>query len=164
MASVYEVTMDFQYALEMAEQNPDIDLSEMIEGYHMEFKEKMKNCSYVVKNNELTIKSIDEEIEKLKQKKESLKKNSEYMKNYMMSCMNYVGKKKENVGSFTISITHRNTGSLVIDVPEAQIPSEFVSEHISLTVDKKALKEAVERGEHTSIAHIVPTPDSLTIR
>lgn len=164
MASVYEVTADFQYALDMAAENPDVDLSETIEEYHMEFKEKLRNCSYVVKNNELTIKSIDEEIERLKQKKESLKKSSEWMKNYMMSCMNMVGKKKENLGVFTVSITHRNTGSLVLDVPEAQIPSEFVSEHISLVVDKKALKEAVARGEHTSVAHIVPTPDSLSIK
>ena len=164
MATLYDLTQDWMRLDELMTENPDLDLSDTIAAMECDLEEKLDGCARFIRNNESDIDAIKAEIKRLKVKAQVLTDRNERFKRYMVDCMNSLGIKKTKVGTFNISVRHNSVGSLILDVPEEQIPAEFVTQRITYSVDKKKLKEALLNGELHGMAHIQIAPDSISIK
>lgn len=146
MKSIYQLTVEAQ---ELASILSEGEITEEIENVLIinqnELQTKAINYAYVIKSFEDDTQAINEEIKRL----QGLKKNREgaiqRMKDAMIQAMDVYG--LEKVESPTLKISLRNNPVSVQLVNEYQIPDQFKKEKVTVSIDKTAIKKAIESGE-----------------
>lgn len=160
-STLYELTEEFLNLLSMAE-DPDVDpqaFKDTLEGLEYEVELKADAYAKIIRQVEGNIATVDAEINRLQGFKKLLEGNVDTMKGNLENTMKVTGKTKFKTDLFSFRI-QKNPASVVID-NEDDVPPEYLK--ITPTVNKTAIKKAIESGEDIPYAHLEQS-ESLRIQ
>ncbi len=148
MATLYDITSEFQELYELAEEE-DVGMdtiNDTFESLSFEFEEKAEAYAVVMRTLQTEAEGLEKEIKRLKARKETLENNAERIKKSVEKAMIETGKRKFNTKLFGFNI-QKNAPSLG-EVNEALvgekywIPQDPKLDRTKLLADVKADPEA----------------------
>ena len=120
----------------------ETQLAIYLEQLQLDRKTKIDNIAVYVKNLEAEAVAIRAEEKKLKERREAKERKAERLKNYIKTSMLLQGETKFE--SARVSMALRNSKAVVVD--ESKLESVYFINKIVQSVDKKAIKAALEAG------------------
>jgi DNA mismatch repair ATPase MutS len=135
------------------------DTMSAIEG---EFNEKAVGVSNFINLLDSDVKAIDDEIARLNARKKAIKNKSDNFRNYLLFNMQKSGINKIECPYFTISTVKGRESVIVDDVD--QLPDDCVTTKLTVTPDKKAIKDQIKSGNEINGARIERGNDTLRIK
>lgn len=120
----------------------ETQLDVYLEQLQLDRKTKIDNIAVYVKNLEAEAVAIKAEEKRLKERRESKERKAERLKNYIKTSMVLQGETKFE--SARVSMALRNSKAVVVD--ESKLESVYFINKIVQSVDKKAIKAALEAG------------------
>ena len=120
----------------------ETQLAVYLEQLQLDRKTKIDNIAVYVKNLEAEAVAIKAEEKKLKERREAKERKAERLKNYIKTSMMLQGETKFE--SARVSMALRNSKAVVVD--ESKLESVYFINKIVQSVDKKAIKAALEAG------------------
>ena len=165
MANLYEITQDYMTILAMME-DPELNpqtLADTMEGIEGELEVKAESYAKVMKNLEADVSAIKAEIDRLSERKKTIENNIKNMKRALMMAMETTGKTKFKTELFSFGI-RKNAPAVIMDEPYIEnVPERFLK-YSEPTINRSAIKEAIQNGEDLEgIAHLEQST-SLTIK
>lgn len=165
MANLYEITQDYMTILAMME-DPELDpktLADTMEAVEGELEVKAENYAKVMKNLEADVSAIKAEIDRLFERKKTIENNIKRMKQPLQVSMETTGKTKFKTELFSFSVRN-NAPKVVMDEEYIEnVPERFLK-YSEPTINRSAIKEAIQNGEDLEgIAHLEQST-SLTIK
>lgn len=163
--NLYELTDQLRELLEMME-DPDVDVDAVLDtadAVEMDFNDKADGYAKIIGMVNADVTAIDAEEKRLAARKNAMKNKVAGMKAHLQSAMEATGKTKFKTALFSFGIQN-NPPSVVMDETDVyKLPEEFVK-YKEPEADKKAIMEALKRGEDlTGVAHL-EQGQSLRIR
>lgn len=163
--TIYEITSDYLQLMQMME-DPDLDpktLADTMEGIEGELEDKADNYARVMKNMEADLNGIKAEIDRLSTRKKTIENNIKRMKEALQFSMETTGKTKFKTELFSFGI-RKNAPAVVMDEPYIEnVPERFLK-YSDPTINRTAIKEAIQNGEDLEgLAHLEQS-SSLSIR
>lgn len=154
--TIYEITNDYLQLMQMME-DPELDpqtLADTMEGIEGELEDKADNYARVMKNMEADLNGIKAEIERLSTRKKTIENNIKRMKEALQFSMETTGKTKFKTDLFSFGI-RKNAPAVVMDEPYIEnVPERFLK-YSDPTINKTAIKEAIQNGEDLEgLAHL----------
>ena len=165
MANLYEITQDYLQILSMME-DPELDpqtLADTMEAVEGELEIKAENYAKVMKNLEADVAGIKAEIDRLSERKKTIENNIKNMKSALQMAMETTGKTKFKTELFSFGI-RKNAPSVIMDEPYIEnVPERFLK-YSEPTINRTAIKEAIQSGENLEgLAHLEQT-ESIIIK
>lgn len=120
----------------------ETQLAIYLEQLQLDRKTKIDNIAVFVKNLEAEADAIKAEEKRLKERREAKERKAERLKNYIKTSMMLQGETKFE--SARVSMALRNSKAVVVD--ESKLESVYFINKIVQSVDKKAIKAALEAG------------------
>lgn len=165
MSTLYELTDEYLRFLDEVDEDDEafIDTLESIEG---EIEDKADNYAKLIKEFEAEAEKFDKESKRLTDKRDAIKNKVSRMKRSLEQAMIVTGKTKFKTDLFSFGI-QKNTPSVVLEFDDKdtaaidKLPEKFVK--VSKTVNKTAIKDAINAGEAISFAHLEQS-ESIRIR
>ena len=161
--TLYELTKEYQELLDLLEDEdtPDEAVEDTLSMIIEDIDDKAEGYCEVMKSLQAHAEILKKEKQRLAAKQSSLEKRVERMRGKLLYAMLLTGRKAIKTPLFSISA--RQTHSLIVDVPETELPDEF--KKVTVTADKDAMKSFMrDNGIFcTSFAHWEPV-DSLVVR
>jgi hypothetical protein len=147
-------------------EDPELDpqtLADTMEGIEGELEDKADNYARVMKNMEADLNGIKAEIERLSTRKKTIENNIKRMKEALQFSMETTGKTKFKTELFSFGI-RKNAPAVVMDEPYIEnVPERFLK-YSDPTINRLAIKEAIQNGEDLEgLAHLEKST-SLTIK
>lgn len=139
------------------------DLEKHLDEINLAFNEKVENIGRWVRNLDGQMDMLDTEIVRLQTRKRGVKTLEKRLKDYVLVCMQQAGKVKMEYGLFNITVAKNPPSCEVVD--EKNIPAKFLTvipEHC--TVDKKAVLDALKKGEEVNGAKLITDRINLRIK
>lgn len=163
--TLYEITNDYMQLMQMME-DPEMDprtLSDTMEGIEGELEVKAESYAKVMKNLEADVVGIKAEIDRLSERKKTIENNIKKMKETLQFAMETTGKTKFKTELFSFGI-RKNAPAVVMDEPYIEnVPERFLK-YSDPTINRSAIKEAIQNGEDLEgLAHLEQST-SLSIR
>ena len=163
--TLYEITNDYMQLMQMME-DPEMDpqtLSDTMEGIEGELEVKAESYAKVMKNLEADVAGIKAEIDRLSERKKTIENNIKKMKETLQFAMETTGKTKFKTELFSFGI-RKNAPAVVMDEPYIEnVPERFLK-YSDPTINRTAIKEAIQNGEDLEgLAHLEQS-SSLSIR
>lgn len=163
--TLYEITNDYMQLMQMME-DPEMDpqtLSDTMEGIEGELEVKAESYAKVMKNLEADVVGIKAEIDRLSERKKTIENNIKKMKETLQFAMETTGKTKFKTELFSFGI-RKNAPAVVMDEPYIEnVPERFLK-YSDPTINRAAIKEAIQNGEDLEgLAHLEQST-SLSIR
>lgn len=163
--TLYEITNDYMQLMQMME-DPEMDpqtLSDTMEGIEGELEVKAESYAKVMKNLEADVVGIKAEIDRLSERKKTIEANIKKMKEALQIAMETTGKTKFKTELFSFGI-RKNAPAVVMDEPYIEnVPERFLK-YSDPTINRSAIKEAIQKGENLEgLAHLEQST-SLSIR
>lgn len=120
----------------------DAELTQYLDSLDMQLVEKTENILKYQRHIEMQESALDSEIKRLTDLRIAYRNRNENIKRYIQYAMESGGIKKIEtpVGNLTL----RKTESVEIT---GELPSVFIKTKVTETPDKKAIKEALKKGE-----------------
>ena len=168
MSTLYELTDDYLRLLDMAD-DPDIDeqtFIDTLEAIDGEIEDKADNYAKLIKELENEALKCDREAKRLSERKTAYENKVNRMKRSLEQAMIATGKTKFKTDFFSFGI-QKNAPSVVLDFDEKDaeaidaLPDMFVN--VKKTVNKTAIKEAINAGLEFDFAHLASS-ESIRIR
>lgn len=120
----------------------ETQLAAYLEQLQLDRKTKIDNIAVYVKNLEAEAVAIRAEEKRLKERREAKERKAERLKNYIKTSMLLQGETKFE--SARVSMALRNSKAVVVD--ESKLESVYFINKLVQSVDKKAIKAALEAG------------------
>lgn len=120
----------------------ETQLAVYLEQLQLDRKTKIDNIAVYVKNLEAEAVAIKAEEKRLKERREAKERKAERLKNYIKTSMVLQGETKFE--SARVSMALRNSKAVVVD--ESKLESVYFINKLVQSVDKKAIKAALEAG------------------
>lgn len=144
--SIYNIQNDHLMLMSQIEElegeiTPEIE--EQLALTQEEFEEKAVSYGYVIRQYDFEIKQVQEEIERLSSICAKKSKIKEELKSRIHEAM--IRFCIEKIEKNNLKLSFRKSKQLIID-EDAVIPSNYITIKEVESVDKKALKEAIEEG------------------
>lgn len=163
--TIYEITSDYLQLMQMME-DPEMDpqiLSDTMEGIEGELEVKAESYAKVMKNLEADVAGIKAEIERLSTRKKTIENNIKRIKEALQFSMETTGKTKFKTELFSFGI-RKNAPAVVMDEQYIEnVPERFLK-YSDPTINRSAIKEAIQNGEDLEgLAHLEQS-SSLSIR
>lgn len=138
------------------------DIADTLEGIECELGDKLDAIMLYARNLEGQAKTLDEESKRLADRKKSFENQVKNLKKYALDCLLKSGldKLKTTKNTFT---ARKGSTSVVID-NEDLLPNDLVQVQVVTTPDKKAIKEAIEKGKKVAGAHLEINERTLQVR
>lgn len=162
MATLYELTADYQNILDMAE-DPEIDsevIADTLESLDYEIEEKADGYAKVIRQLMADSEGYKTEISRLTARKQTIDNNIARLKKSLEAAMIATNKRKFKTNLFSFNI-QKNPASVVID-STIYIPDEYLIEQ-EPKIDKERIKEDLKNGVEVEGAHLEQT-ESIRIR
>jgi len=137
---LYEIVESLKDLEEMAEN--DEALIPYLDSVEMQMNDKVSNIVRFSRECELKSEMIETEIQRLKELKESYQNKAENLKEYLSYSMKRNG--IERIDTEVCKLSFRKSKQVIIT---GDINEKFTTQKTIITPDKKAIKEAIERGE-----------------
>ena len=161
MASLYELTQDFETVINMLYTDVDeqtiFDTLESIEG---EIEDKADGYAKVIRGIESDISGLKSEEKRIKERRQALENRISLMKKSLEEAMRTTGRVKFKTSLFSFGI-QKNPVSVEITDEAKALGSCYVKQKTE--IDKTAIKEAIQNGEQLDFAQLVQS-ESLRIR
>lgn len=161
--ALYEMTAEFKAVAQKLE---DLDLDDQtiadtLEGYSADFENKVIAISSFIRNLEVSANAMKQAEAEMNDRRKSVERKIDGLKSYVLTNMKAIGKDKVECPLFKVSI--RTNAPSVQVANEDAVPAKFVVMKTSTSIDKKALKEAIEAGEVVEGVSLVRS-NSLSIK
>ena len=168
MASIYELTSEFQMLWDLMEEGNLSD--EALEGAFECTKEelaiKLEGYCKFVKNLESDAKGLKAEEDRLSKRRKTMENTIKRAKDAMLTAIKAAGEKKMHCGSFNVSYQANKPSVFLEEGYIENIPDKYLTQH-EPTVNKDLIYEALKDGqacpELEGIAHLEAS-DSIRIR
>lgn len=161
MASLYELTQDFETVINMLYTDVDeqtiFDTLESIEG---EIEDKADGYAKVIRDIESDISGLKSEEKRIKERRQALENRISLMKKSLEEAMRTTGRVKFKTSLFSFGI-QKNPVSVEITDEAKALSSRYIKQKTE--IDKTAIKEAIQNGEQLDFAQLVQS-ESLRIR
>lgn len=159
--SIYNLSQDYKNVSMLLEtiveseepKEVEEEARKILEIIQNQLVEKADNVAKYIKNEELEIQGIKEEEKRLKELRQSREKTLNRFKDYVLQSLielDFV-KVKTNIGNISI----RKSKAIKVDIDTSELPREFIRTKTTIDADKKALKEAIEKGEKINGVELV---------
>ena len=112
---------------------------------------KMDGIARLVRNWESEADAVDAEIKRLRGRSESLRNEAKRVRDYALGCLQAANMRKVKLPIVTAYIG--STVSVEVTVEPEALPAEY--QRVSVSVDKTALKKALQAGEVVEGAALV---------
>ena len=139
---ITEQARELSQALIEGELTPEMESALIIN--QNELQEKSINYAYAIRSIEYDLEAIDSEIKRLQALKTSRTNAIERMKSAVLDAMGIYGIDKIETPTMKISVRLNNPAVELVN--EYQIPDIFKKEKVTVSIDKTAIKEAIESG------------------
>ena len=154
--TLYEITQDYlqiQHMMEDSELDPKT-LADTMEGIEGELEVKADGYAKVIRNMESDISAIKAEMTRLSDRKKTIEKNIQTLKLALQKAMEITGKTKFKTELFSFGV-RTNAPAVVMDEQYIEnIPERFLK-YSEPTINKVAIKEAIQNGENLEgLAHL----------
>ncbi|MBQ0528521.1 siphovirus Gp157 family protein [Providencia rettgeri] len=138
------------------------EIADTLEGIEWELGDKLDAIMIHARNLEGQAKTLDEESKRLADRKKSFENQVKNLKKYALTCLLASGLStlKTLKNTFT---ARKGSTSVVID-NEDLLPNDLVQVQVVTTPDKKAIKDAIEKGKKVAGAHLEIGERSLQVR
>ena len=115
--------------------------------------DKADNVAKYVKNEESDIQAIKDEEKRLKKLRQKRERSLERFKDYVLQSLDELDfvKVKTSIGNISI----RKSKAIEVRVEPSELPSIYTMVKTTIDADKKALKEAIEKGEKINGVELV---------
>jgi hypothetical protein len=138
---LYEIKEEFLRLMEL-----DLDeqtMKDTLESLTYDLEDKVDNIACVIKSLEAESDAIKTEADKLLERAKKKAKNAQDLKDYLFNTLKTLNINKIETIRNVLSVK-KNPVSVVVD--EGFNDSDYMTEKISYTIDKKAIKSAIETG------------------
>lgn len=126
--------------------------SDNLEELELAFNEKVESVALFIKNLEAESKAMRHEEAQLKARREAKENKAARLKDYLLSCLEQTGTKCVDTTKARVSTRK----SKYVEVTNAQkLAQEFIKVKTTETVDKAAIKKAIESGEEVNGAELL---------
>jgi hypothetical protein len=152
--TIYDVNKAFQSLAEMLE-NGDLSQDDFASALAELEQNKVEKCGNAIcylnmlKHSVEDMKAEEKRINTMRKALESRAKNLENAFAYVLNNMG----DKEVITRYGVMKIRKNPPSVVID-DLSKVPTKFQHQKIEVTVDKTAIKKAIQSGEKVDGAHI----------
>ncbi|MDE9538830.1 siphovirus Gp157 family protein [Xenorhabdus bovienii] len=150
-----------QKLIEAGDFSPE-DIADTLEGIEGALGNKFDSVMVHVRNLEGQARTLDEEARRLTERKRSFEGQVKHLKKYILECLLKADLNSIKTTKNTFS-TRQNPAKVIID-NEILLPDDLVDVQTITAPDKKAIKDAIERGETVPGAHIEIGERSLQVR
>lgn len=147
---ISEKAREISLALETGELTPELE-NELIINQN-ELQDKARNYGYVIKSFEDENEMIENEIKRLKSIKDAKSKAIDRMKQSVLDALQLYG--IESVKTPTINISVRRSEAVEVDQID-QLDSQYLTEKVTVSPDKVAIKKAIKEGKNVAGARII---------
>ena len=152
--SIYDVNKAFQSLVDMLE-NGDLSQDDFASALAELEQSKVEKCGNAIcylnmlKHGIEDMKAEEKRINTMRKALESRAKNLENAFAYVLKNMG----DKEVITKYGVMKVRKNPPSVVVD-DVTQIPTQYQKQKIEVTLDKTAIKKAIQSGEKVDGAHI----------
>lgn len=163
--TLYQISAGFENVLDMCydETADESEIAEKLQTLEGELTEKVSNGIAVIQTLKATADAADTEIKRLIQHKRTIESRVNFLKAYYLEHLARIGKSRVLTPLGTMSISKAG-GLKPIRIDNADlIPTEYKREVTTTEIDKDALREALERGDQITGAHLEPRGNYLRI-
>ncbi|MDE9443706.1 siphovirus Gp157 family protein [Xenorhabdus bovienii] len=150
-----------QKLIEAGEFSPE-DIADTLEGLEGALGDKLDAIMIHVRNLEGRAKTLDDEAKRLAERKRSFEGQAKHLKKYALDCLLKADLNSLKTTKNTFS-ARPGAAKIIID-NEMLLPDELVDVQTLIAPDKKAIKDAIERGETVPGEHIEIGERSLQVR
>ncbi len=151
MPTLYELKDKYLKLLEMVTEEDSAAFLETLESLEDAIEDKAENIVCVLKEMEGDINILKVEEKRLKERRQALEKRREHLRWYLQDELEVMNIPNIKTARFTISL--KNNPPKVNVISEDLIPINFIK--ASYSVDKSALKEALENGQEIDGAELI---------
>ncbi|MEY0290966.1 siphovirus Gp157 family protein [Providencia rettgeri] len=138
------------------------EIADTLEGIEGELGDKLDAIMVHVRNIEGQAKTLDEESKRLSERKKSFENQAKNLKKYALTCLLATG--LDNLKTLKNTFTARKGSTSVVIDDEDLLPNDLVQVQVVTTPDKKAIKDAIEKGKKVAGAHLEIGERSLQVR
>lgn len=143
MPTLYELKDKYLKLLDLALEEDAAVFQDTLEALEDAIEDKAENIVCVIKEIEGDINTLKAEEKRLKERRQALEKKKEHLRWYLQDELEVMNIPRLKTARFTISL--RDNAPKVNVIDETLIPFNFIK--TAYSVDKKAVKEALENGE-----------------
>lgn len=162
MSNLYQLTNDYETVLNMlydedTDEQMILDTLESIEG---EIEDKANNYAKIIKELEAKQNARKEEAKRLTESAKVFENRVKALKNNLFNSMKATGKTKFATDLFSFNIA-KNGGKQTLTI-DGEVPEEYTKTITENDTDK--IRQALEKGEKLTFAHLEPRGESLRIK
>ena len=143
MPTLYELKDKYLKLLDLALEEDAAAFQDTLEALEDAIEDKAENIVCVLKEMEGDINTLKAEEKRLKERRQALEKKKDHLRWYLQDELEVMNIPRLKTARFTISL--RDNAPKVNVIDETLIPFNFIK--TAYSVDKKAVKEALENGE-----------------
>ena len=155
--TLYEITADMQRLLDMAEDEDDQVFLDTLEAVQGELEVKAEGYGVVLKTYENRSEFLRKEAKKLIERADRIEKRHDQIEGRLLNAFITLDMKGLSTDHFEFKVKTNNP-KVVFDVPEKElidtIEDRFITEKVTKSISKTAIKEAIDAGEEFTFAHI----------
>lgn len=154
MSSIFNITREYLSLIEQLEEAEGMltpELEESLKITEEDFEQKVVDYGWAIKYLESDKKTIDEEIKRLQAIKKGKERVIDRLKESATSAMRLFDKRK--VDSATLIVSLRKSEAVVIE-DESKLTRKFLNKKITITPDKKLIKETLKAGKKVNGAFL----------
>lgn len=151
MPTLYELKDKYLKLLDLALEEDAAVFQDTLEALEDAIEDKAENIVCVIKEMEGDINTLKAEEKRLKERRQALEKKKEHLRWYLQDELEVMNIPRLKTAKFTISL--RDNAPKVNVIDETLIPFNFIK--TAYSVDKKAVKEALESGQEVVGATLV---------
>lgn len=156
---LYQLTEQYQ-SLELLESSEDLPaevIRDTLDGLTGELQLKATNVGLFIRNMEATAEAIEEAAKAMQARADRARKRADSLKDYLLFNMQGCGITKIESEYFTLAVRN-NPESVVVDNAN-DIPHKFMRQPLPPpppppSIDKRAISEALKRGEEVPGCHL----------
>lgn len=149
--TLYEINAQIEAILdrlfsEVDEETGEVkpEILEELDQMQEERVNKLEAIGCFIKNLEADAKAIKEEIDNLKKRAEAKQKKADRLREYVAN--NILSNDETKIETARICLSFRTSKQVSI-LDDAKIPKEYLTEKVSYSPDKTAIKKAIEAGK-----------------
>jgi chromosome segregation ATPase len=153
---LYELTNDSLLVVEQLLQEDQLDedgLQAALDAIGEAVEQKLDGIARLIRNWEAETEALHDEIARLRDRQSAIDNRVRRLKDYALQCLQRANLHRVRLPIVTAYIG-RST-RVEVDVPPEEVPEQY--RRISVSVDKRALKEALDAGDSVPGARLAET-------
>lgn len=160
--SLYQLTNNYEAVLNMLydEEVDEQMILNTLEAIDGEIEDKADNYAKIIKELEAKLNARKEEAKRLTESVTVFENRVKVLKSNLFNSMKKTGKTKFTTDLFSFNIS-KNGGKQTLTI-DGEVPEEYIKTITENDTDK--IRQALEKGEKLTFAHLEPRGESLKIK